>query len=197
VDDGLVDKEKIGGTNYYWSFPAKKDRQLQVRHEQLLVQIDAFKKQNAEADANLADAKRGREEVEEEEEEVVDEDDDGGAATAGDGEGSGGGDDGNNKKTTTKKKKVVVVSTGRAAKLARLGEIRARRAALEDELSALKQNDPAAVADLEKEFRLCRDAAHRWTDNVFNAKDYLVKKRGMDKKEALRILGITSAFDCK
>eukprot|EP00957_Ditylum_brightwellii_P110959 8462377-Ditylum_brightwellii.AAC.1 len=25
VDDGLVDKEKIGGSNYFWSFPAKKD----------------------------------------------------------------------------------------------------------------------------------------------------------------------------
>ncbi len=61
VDDGLVDKEKIGGTNYFWSFPGKRDRMLQLQHEETLVSIERLKEQITEANAKLADAKRGRE----------------------------------------------------------------------------------------------------------------------------------------
>ena len=64
-------------------------------------------------------------------------------------------------------------------------------------LVSMKENDPQALADLQKELELVKNAANRWTDNVFNCKTYLVKKRGMDKKEAIKILGITPAFDCK
>ncbi|KAI2497047.1 hypothetical protein MHU86_17473 [Fragilaria crotonensis] len=83
----------------------------------------------------------------------------------------------------------------RAAKLARLAELSKERAALQIEYEALKENDPQALADLQKELELVKNAANRWTDNVFNCKTYLVKKRGMDKKEAIKILGITPAFD--
>jgi len=83
----------------------------------------------------------------------------------------------------------------RSQKLARLSEISKERAALESELESLKENDPQALADLEKELRYVTDAANRWTDNIFNCKSYLVKKRGMDKKQALKILGISEEFD--
>jgi Leucine zipper with capping helix domain len=85
----------------------------------------------------------------------------------------------------------------RVAKLARLAELAKEHAALQTEYEALKENDPQALADLQKELDLVKNAANRWTDNVFNCKTYLVKKRGMDKKEAIKILGITPAFDCK
>ncbi|KAL7523339.1 hypothetical protein ACHAWF_000482 [Thalassiosira exigua] len=62
VDDGLVDKEKIGGFNYLWSFPAKKDRLNELVHEETLKKIDALRSSIREAEARLADAKRGREE---------------------------------------------------------------------------------------------------------------------------------------
>ena len=64
VDDGLVDKEKIGGSNYFWSFPAKKDRLNQLAHEETLKKIEALRTNIKEAEARLADAKRGREEDE-------------------------------------------------------------------------------------------------------------------------------------
>ena len=35
------------------------------------------------------------------------------------------------------------------------------------ELEKLKENDPQAIADLEKELKLVTEAATRWTDNVF------------------------------
>jgi hypothetical protein len=153
VDDALVDKDKIGGSNYFWSFPAKKDRQLQLSHEQTLRDIAALQQQTAAATAQLADAKRGRE------------DDDG--------------------------------TENRATKLARLASLAKEQTVLQDELASLKENDPQALADLQKELQLVQNAANRWTDNLFNAKSYLVKKRGMDKKEACKILGITANFDCE
>lgn len=64
VDDGLVDKEKIGSSNYFWSFPGKRDRMLQIEHEKTLEEMDALKEKVTEAEAKLADAKRGREDDE-------------------------------------------------------------------------------------------------------------------------------------
>jgi hypothetical protein len=84
-----------------------------------------------------------------------------------------------------------------AKKLARLSELAKRKVTVQTELESLKENDPAALADLEKELTLVTAAANRWTDNIFECKTYLVKKRGMKKKEAMRILGITANFDCK
>lgn len=150
VDDALVDKEKIGGSNFFWSFKAKKDRVAQKQHESTLQQIESLKPKVEEANAKLADAKRGREDDLEEKEQ--------------DGQSSS--------------------STLRATKLARLTTFAKQKTEYETQLTSLKENDPAALADLEKELKLVREAAHRWTDNIFECKSYLVKKRGMEKKEA-------------
>ncbi|KAL7539200.1 hypothetical protein ACHAXR_009098 [Thalassiosira sp. AJA248-18] len=137
-DDNLVDKEKIGGSNYFWSFPAKKDRLNQLAHEETLTKIETLKSNIQQAEARLADAKRGREEDENGE---------------------------------------------RAAKMARRVELTKSMAAAQSELDKLKENDPQEIANLEKELKLVMSGAHRWTDNIFSCKDYLVKKRGMMKKE--------------
>lgn len=156
VDDGLVEKEKIGGSNYCWAFKAKADRMAQKEHQKTLQLIQQLKVQVEEAAAQLADAKRGRE------------DDNNGTTD--------GGED-------------------RATKLRRLVELETRKTQIQTELESLKENDPAALADLDKELKLVTEAAHRWTDNIFECKSYLIKKRGMEKKDALKILGITANFD--
>lgn len=191
VDDGLVDKEKIGGSNYYWSFPAKQDRQQQLQHEATVREIEKIKATVPGIETALLDAKRGREEEEEEEAVAVaaPKDEDGEDEKKQD----GGKPEADSKPPPAKKFK----STGRAATLDRLAVIAKEKAAAEAEAAVLKENDPQALADLEKELHLATQAAHRWTDNIFNAKTYLVKKRGMDKKEACKIIGITSAFDCE
>jgi len=61
VDDGLVDKDKIGGSNFFWSFPGKRDRLLQLEHEKVLTEIEVTKVKLVSAEGKLADAKRGRE----------------------------------------------------------------------------------------------------------------------------------------
>lgn len=131
VDDGLVDKEKIGGSNFFWSFPGKKDRLLQIQYEKLLEEIEASKIRLADAESKLADAKRGREDE--------------------DGE--------------------------RATKLAKLAELEKEKKSLTVELDSLKENDPQALADLEKEYKLVLAGANRWTDNIFQVSsrnDYVV-----------------------
>jgi hypothetical protein len=124
----------------------------QLQHESILKSIVELKLKLQDAEAQLADAKRGRE------------DDDSGE---------------------------------RANKMMRKAELSKKKLEAEEELAKLKQNDPQALADLEHELALVKMAANRWTDNIFSCKDYLVKKRGMDKKESMRILGITDAFDCE
>lgn len=148
VDDGLVEKEKIGGSNYFWSFPAKKDRMVQMQHQQNLELLESLQSQVTQAREELHKAQEGRQ-----------------------------GDD-------------------RAEKLGRLAQIRTQKAQLEQELAVLKENDPQALADLEQELQFVTQGAHRWTDNIFQCQSYLVKKRGMDKKQVQKILGIGSAFDC-
>jgi len=83
----------------------------------------------------------------------------------------------------------------RAAKMARRSELVKSVAEKTAELDKLKENDPQAIADLEKELKLVTEAATRWTDNVFACQEYMVKKRGMVKKEVNKMIGITDAFD--
>jgi hypothetical protein len=187
VDDGLVDKEKIGGSNYYWSFPAKKDRLLQIQHEKVLANIVTLEKELEEANLALLDAQRGREDDTEfkvplEEASVEPQ------VTANDTK-----DDGDNDEPIEKKIKLM----NRAQKLHRLQELAQMKSAALAELDNLKENDPQAIADLERELQLVQQAANRWTDNIFNCQTYLTKKRGMDKKQAMKLLGITDSFDCK
>jgi Leucine zipper with capping helix domain/Mnd1 HTH domain len=188
VDDALVDKEKIGGTNYYWSFPAKKDRLLQIQHEKVLCNIELLEKESEIAHLELLDAQRGRED--EPDEKVDDGVVDNGKTT--DTESGNPKEEGNADEPSAKKLKMM----NRTQKLQRLQEITALKNATLAELDALKENDPQAIADLEHELRLVHQAANRWTDNIFNCQTYLTKKRGMDKKEAMKLLGITDSFDC-
>ena len=142
VDDGLVDREKIGGSNYFWSFPAKKDRLLQLDYDKTISDIEQMKSLIHDAEIRLANAKRGRETDDDADEE-----------------------------------------NNRAAKMARRAELAKELVQAQAELEVLKQNDPMEVLNLEKELKLVTGAAHRWTDNIFSCKDYLVKKRGMMKAE--------------
>jgi Leucine zipper with capping helix domain/Mnd1 HTH domain len=190
VDDGLVDKEKIGGSNYFWSFPAKKDRLLQIQHEKVLANIVILEKELEEANLALLDAQRGRED--DSELKVPSED-----ATTGQPNPDTTNDtkveDENDDEPLVKKVKRM----NRAQKLHRLQELAHMKTAALSELDSLKENDPQAIADLERELQLVQQAANRWTDNIFNCQTYLTKKRGMDKKQAMKLLGITDSFDCK
>ena len=149
LDDGLVQKDKIGGSNYFYSFPGAEHRRVVASVDAAKDSLSSLKRKRLDLDASLAAAKVGRE------------------------------DEGGN----------------RLERLKSLSSAKVRKASLEVEVATLAENDPAVILDLQKELRMCRDGAHRWTDNVFTCKAFLVKKKGVEPKEAEKYLGITSAFD--
>jgi hypothetical protein len=140
VDDGFVDKEKIGGSNYFWSFPAKKDRLMELQHQKAIEHIETLKKTITETKAALMDAKRGREET--------DPDVDGSSTTMDTAK-----EEGQEEECAPPNDPSPALST-RATKLARLAEIAQDKAACEKELEKLRENDPQVLADLEKELHL-------------------------------------------
>ncbi len=204
VDDGLVDKEKIGGSNYYWSFPAKKDRLQQIQHEKTLANIAVLEQELMDAKTALINAQRGREDEDDDaagndENATTDEKQGGSEEGAMDVEETkensnvdGGTNDNTSTEPTTKKPKMM----SRQDKLQRLRDIEQDKNRIMAELETLKENDPLAIANLEKELQLVKQAAFRWTDNIYNCQSYLIKKRNMTKKETYKLLGITDSFDC-
>jgi hypothetical protein len=142
VDDGLVDKEKIGGSNYFWSFPAKKDRLMELQHQKAIEHIETLKKTITETQAALMDAKRGREETD------PDIDD---PSTAKDDTAK---EEGQEEEGAVPPADPSPALPTRATKLARLAEIAKDKAACEKELEVLRENDPQVLADLEKELHL-------------------------------------------
>jgi len=149
VDDGLVEKEKIGGSNYYWSFPGKKDRETQIRYKALIETNAQLNQKLLEAEAKLADARRGREETE----------------------------DGD-----------------RAKKLFKLAKLKTDMNSAQAEMETLKENDPQTLADLGKELKLVKEAAERWTDNIFACKIYLVSPIGLINTTSFLVIGVTTAL---
>jgi hypothetical protein len=149
IDDSLVTKEKIGGSNFMFAFPGAEDRKMHAEMEEVKERVEASKRRLEEAEASLSESKVGRE-------------DEGGE---------------------------------RSSKLQKLQTSSVEKKDLESQLSVLKENDPQVIQGLQKEVRMCQEAANRWTDNVFACKSYLVKKRGMEGKEADKILQINGSFD--
>uniref|UniRef100_A0A7S3XLC7 Meiotic nuclear division protein 1 homolog n=1 Tax=Heterosigma akashiwo TaxID=2829 RepID=A0A7S3XLC7_HETAK len=120
VDDNLVDTDKIGSANFFWSFPSKVAELLGAgRHD----------------------------------------------------------------------------TPQRRAQLQKLQDEKAREAALDQRLDTLKENDPRELARIETETEKCKEAANRWTDNIWALKSWCIKKKGMASTEVDRYLQLSSDFD--
>lgn len=141
IDDGMVDTDKIGPGNFYWSFPSKKDQEILRRRERVQSALD-------DAEASMEPLRKRR-----------------AAAAVG-------------KEDTPE----------RDEKVRRLNAMRNERQALEVEAETLKDRDPEEVARLEADIGTCKDAADRWTDNIYEIKSWLMKKRGVSSKEAKEML---------
>lgn len=57
VDEGLVESDKIGSSQYYWSFPAKKRKLKQQELEQLKRKVDESTGRVAELQKRIEDVK--------------------------------------------------------------------------------------------------------------------------------------------
>nr|AOP03996.1 Mnd1 [Rhizophagus irregularis]AOP03998.1 Mnd1 [Rhizophagus irregularis]AOP03999.1 Mnd1 [Rhizophagus irregularis] len=61
VDDNLVNTDKIGTSNYYWSFPSSALQSRKARIEELMLELQKLKEKNAELQSNIDVAYDGRE----------------------------------------------------------------------------------------------------------------------------------------
>lgn len=61
VDDNLVDQERIGTSNYFWSYPSKVINTKKRKLDALQQQIDNYKKKICENDRKLSEVKDGKE----------------------------------------------------------------------------------------------------------------------------------------
>mmetsp|Transcript_38174 Transcript_38174/g.122533 ORF Transcript_38174/g.122533 Transcript_38174/m.122533 type:complete len:206 (+) Transcript_38174:66-683(+) len=67
----------------------------------------------------------------------------------------------------------------RAEKLREVGDLVARRKALDLKYDAIKENDPAELERVNELAAAFKTNAERWSDNVMNIKAFLVKKKNI------------------
>ena len=74
-------------------------------------------------------------------------------------------------------------SVSRRTVLADLAIVRKEEEQLDQQLELLKVNDPEEIRRVEKLALVNKSAADRWTDNIWQIKSFLTKKKGMTGKE--------------
>ncbi|EIE77841.1 hypothetical protein RO3G_02545 [Rhizopus delemar RA 99-880] len=123
VDDGLVTMDKIGTSNYFWSYPSAAIQSL-INEEERQKRL-----QN-----EISEAKETRQDTEE-------------------------------------RQKVLM----------ELKEAKERNEELEKELSKYKENDPVLHEKKEKAAKIAKEAANRWTENIWEIESYCVNNYNMDR----------------
>mmetsp|Transcript_25148 Transcript_25148/g.65610 ORF Transcript_25148/g.65610 Transcript_25148/m.65610 type:complete len:207 (+) Transcript_25148:55-675(+) len=150
TDEGLVDCDKIGSSNYFWAFPSKG---LQTKRNELAkveLDLEEASSRKRKLTQALGVLEEGREDT-----------------------------------------------PVRQAGLSNLKRLRAEASHLAKELDALKEVDPAAVAKKQQQTTLAKEAANRWTDNVFAARQWCLDKMGgsMSEEDFNRQFGIPQELD--
>ncbi|XP_051898305.1 meiotic nuclear division protein 1 homolog isoform X2 [Pristis pectinata] len=83
----------------------------------------------------------------------------------------------------------------RAALSKELEGLRQERNRLKAEVEKYKECDPEVVEEIRQLNRIAKDAANRWTDNVFTIKSWAKKKFGFEQKQIDKTFGIPEDFD--
>ena len=77
----------------------------------------------------------------------------------------------------------------------RLAALAEEEAAIHAQLKIHADKDPAVVEELMDKVLTCKQAADRWTDNVWALKSFCVTKCNTEPKAFDRLVGITDSFD--
>lgn len=149
VDDGEVQTDKIGTSNYFWCFPSQ---ELVLRRNK----AEALRRELATQQARFDELTREHADL---------------VRTRPQG------------------------SESRAKLLAELHELRDAHARLADELAQWAENDPELVAALGRDARRARDAANRWTDNVFMIRQHCEARFGMAQSDFNQSFDVPADLD--
>ncbi|KAJ1852689.1 Meiotic nuclear division protein 1 [Coemansia sp. RSA 2703] len=148
VDDSLCHCEKIGTSNYYWSFPSELAIKRKNRMRELERDIAQMEARQGELQKAIGEAQLGREHTEE-----------------------------------------------RSALVEELAEVEALWNGQAEELKQFEECDPVLMNKRRADAAVARDAANRWTDNVFIMQGWLRDKFNMEPAEFAKYFGVPADFD--
>lgn len=154
--DSLIQSDKIGAANFFWSFPAKLYGDKIKAKENLQSQLDSIRHQILDSELKLSQSKVQRK------------------------------SSGNYSTVFQSLISVSIVNVlDRGNKLAALSALLDREKQVDKIINDNKLNDPEEIKRIEKQIKLNKESADRWTDNIFAIKKYLTKKKGMSGKEVM------------
>mmetsp|Transcript_7644 Transcript_7644/g.7861 ORF Transcript_7644/g.7861 Transcript_7644/m.7861 type:complete len:221 (+) Transcript_7644:164-826(+) len=148
VDDGLVLTDKIGSSNFYWSFPSKASRDKVLQKETIQSTVESLLNSITSYKLKINEARKTR-----------------------------------------------IDGSDRDEKMRQLLQLQLEDKHLSKELEKEAVNDPEEIHRIQSLATVCKNSCDRWTDNIWNIKRYLTKKKGMSGKEVDKMLFINGAFD--
>ncbi|XP_018427308.1 PREDICTED: meiotic nuclear division protein 1 homolog [Nanorana parkeri] len=97
---------------------------------------------------------------------------------------------------SVEKAKVGRQDTEERSKLAEeLALLRKKRDQLKADLEKYKECDPDVIEEIRQTNKMAKDAANRWTDNIFSVKSWAKKKFGFEESKIDKTFGIPEEFD--
>ncbi|NXN42428.1 MND1 protein, partial [Rhinoptilus africanus] len=148
VDDGMVDTDRIGTSNYFWAFPSKALHARKRKLEELESQFAESSQKKEALQKSIEKAKTGREDTAE-----------------------------------------------RAALMEELAALRQKKEQLKAEIDKYRECDPDVIEEMRQKNKVAKEAANRWTDNIFSIKSWAKCKFGFEESRIDKSFGIPEDFD--
>jgi len=86
-------------------------------------------------------------------------------------------------------------TTERPAKIAKLQQLQKRNIEVKEQISKYADNDPEILDIIENDCKIAKEAANRWTDNIWEVKKWCVNKYNMDGSMLEKNWEIPEDFD--
>ncbi|NXY71717.1 MND1 protein, partial [Glareola pratincola] len=148
VDDGMVDTDRIGTSNYFWAFPSKALHARKRKLEELESQFAESSQKKEALQKSIEKAKTGREDTAE-----------------------------------------------RAALMEELAALQQKKEQLKAEIDKYRECDPDVIEEMRQTNKVAKEAANRWTDNIFSIKSWAKRKFGFEESRIDKSFGIPEDFD--
>ncbi|XP_025005349.1 meiotic nuclear division protein 1 homolog isoform X9 [Gallus gallus] len=168
VDDGMVDTDRIGTSNYFWAFPSKALHARKRKLEELQTQ-ECFEVRSLYAFCQFhlifsvfAETSQKKEILQK----------------------------------GMEKSKIGRENTAeRAALMKELAALQQKKEQLKAEIEKYKEYDPDVVEEMRQTSKVAKEAANRWTDNIFAIKSWAKRKFGFEESRIDKSFGIPEDFD--
>ncbi|KAI9093783.1 meiotic nuclear divisions 1 [Phlyctochytrium arcticum] len=148
VSDNLVTVEKIGTSNYYWSFPSTAVQTRKRKIDDLEEELDKLKSKKRDIEAQIQEDLAGREQTDD-----------------------------------------------RNELLERWETAKQLKTSQEETLAKYRDSDPSLIEAKRKAIKVAKDAANRWTDNIFALQSYCSKTFNVPSQQLFEQFGIPEDFD--